>query len=257
MKAEENSTITITFGDAGENHVGMQQLGTKAKTGFSFDDLKRVHDMFKEDYTTEFIELEQFLPENLRNDETKTACVLVVRDGIQCFELDHDEVFASLKKLAWDSKFWSQKHGRVVNKNARHNCCFADFSQVADLESKRGTVHDFKEVPYLDKIRSDMSMILGDRVKSFIAEGNYYYNSKQCGIGYHSDAERKMVIACRFGKEMPLCFHWYQENSRVGTKCSINIKGGDFYIMSEVAVGSKARKIPTLRHSAGCSKYTD
>jgi hypothetical protein len=32
-------TITITFGDRAENHVGMQQLGLAAAEGFSYEDL--------------------------------------------------------------------------------------------------------------------------------------------------------------------------------------------------------------------------
>jgi len=34
-----NQTITITFCDRAENHIGMQQIGSLADTGFSLDDL--------------------------------------------------------------------------------------------------------------------------------------------------------------------------------------------------------------------------
>jgi len=70
--------------------------------------------------------------------------------------------------------------------------------------------------------------------------------------------ERNCVVAFRFGEEMPLCYHWYHNSERVGVKASFVINGGDFYIMSEAAVGAnwKSKKFPTLRHAAGCDKYT-
>ena len=33
---DPKQVITITFGDAAENHLGMEQLGTRANKGFSF-----------------------------------------------------------------------------------------------------------------------------------------------------------------------------------------------------------------------------
>jgi len=33
-------TITITFGDRAENHVGMQKIGQLAENGFSIQDLE-------------------------------------------------------------------------------------------------------------------------------------------------------------------------------------------------------------------------
>jgi hypothetical protein len=255
------STITITFGDAGENHVGMQQLGKKLDRGFTYEELRDVAHVYSQDgdYVTELIDLEALLPEEHRSDRTRGASLLIIRDILPSFELTHEDTFETLRAMKWDSQFWSQKHGRVVNKNARHNFCVGDFSQEADLANKRGTVHDFKDVPCLQKIREDMALMLGDRVGKFIAEGNYYYDSSSCGIGLHGDAERRCVIAFRFGKAMPLCFQWYLQSERVGEKTTLNIRGGDAYIMSDLAVGHdwKLRKVPTLRHAAGCAKYTN
>ena len=259
MEKDYKSTITITFGDAGENHVGMQQLGKKLDKGFTYEDLKQVQDILSGDgdYVTELIDLESFLPVELRTPETKGASILIMRDILPVSGLEHHATFETLKALHWDSKFYSAKHGGVANKKARWNNCFGDFSQVADIPNKKGTVHDFKDVPCLQTIRADMAQLLGDRVSTFIGEGNYYYQASSCGIGYHSDAERRCVIAFRFGKEMSMCFHWYLNSNRVGTKATFTIKGGDGYIMSEMAVGSKVRKTPTLRHAAGCKKYIE
>jgi len=252
--------ITITFGDAGENHVGMQQLGKKLDKGFTYEELKRAHDILTIDgeYECELIELEAYLPEEHRTPKTRGASILIIRDCLSLFELDHHGMFELLKGLRWDSKFWSQKHGRVVNKNARHNFCVGDFSQVADLENKKGTVHDFKDVPELQKIRANMALLMGEKVAKFIAEGNYYYDASSCGISYHGDSERVCVIAFRFGRDMPLCYHWYKNGQRVGEKATFMIRGGDAYVMSDVAVGHNWKKKvePTLRHAAGCAKYT-
>ena len=35
----EYSTITITFGDQSENHVGMQKIGKLAENGFTINEL--------------------------------------------------------------------------------------------------------------------------------------------------------------------------------------------------------------------------
>lgn len=261
MQVDYKSTITITFGDAGENHVGMQQLGKKLEKGFTYEDLKAVQEILSGDgdYETELVDLEALLPEELRTPETKGASILIMRDVLPMFDLDHDATFETLKELTWDSKFYSAKHGGVANKKARWNNCFGDFSQIADIPNKKGTVHNFTDVPCLQIIRSDMALLLGERVSKFIAEGNYYYKADSCGISAHGDAERRCVIAFRFGKEMPICYQWYQNTKKVGTKATFTIRGGDAYIMSDKAVGHDWRKklVPTLRHAAGCKKYTE
>ncbi len=67
-----------------------------------------------------------------------------------------------------------------------------------------------------------------------------------------------MVIGVRFGASMPLCFNWFHRFKHVGEKFTIQLNHGDLYIMSEKAVGQDWKKSSqlTLRHSAGCPKYT-
>ena len=45
----ENSVITLTFGDVGENHKGMQQIGNMVEKGegFNLTDLKQIKKKFK------------------------------------------------------------------------------------------------------------------------------------------------------------------------------------------------------------------
>ena len=45
----QNSVITLTFGDVGENHKGMQMIGQKVDQGdgFNYDDLVQIKERFE------------------------------------------------------------------------------------------------------------------------------------------------------------------------------------------------------------------
>lgn len=95
----------------------------------------------------------------------------------------------------------------------------------------------------------------------FQAEGNLYQDGgvKDTGVGYHGDAERRMVIAIRTGNNtMPLHYQWFYKSRPMGKNFSVDIAPGDLYVMSEKAVGTDWRKknILTLRHASGAVKYT-
>ena len=89
-------------------------------------------------------------------------------------------------------------------------------------------------------------------------EGNYYYDLKKCGIGFHGDTERRKVVGMRLGCDMNLVFKWYINSKSLGERCELNLKHGDMYVMNEKASGFdwKKRSKLTLRHSAGCEKFT-
>ena len=93
---------------------------------------------------------------------------------------------------------------------------------------------------------------------NLIGEGNYYHDIRNCGIGYHGDTERKIVVGCRLGASMPLHYNWYHKRKPVGKNVQIPLHHGDIYIMDAKAVGYdwKSQNIYTLRHATGCSKYT-
>ena len=57
---------------------------------------------------------------------------------------------------------------------------------------------------------------------------------------------------------MPIHYNWYYQGNPIGKNCKLMLNHGDIYIMSEKAVGFdwKSRNKYTLRHSAGCEKYT-
>lgn len=68
--------------------------------------------------------------------------MLVVRAGVDCLlaarKSDKQALFEELVKLDWDSKAFM--YGRVVNKYARHNLCFADEPQDPSYEEGKGRV---------------------------------------------------------------------------------------------------------------------
>lgn len=253
-----NKTFTITFGDQAENHVGMQKLGTMASSGFTLEDIKLAQERFKSSgYKTELI--------NLTNDiikthpDTNSAYLLIVKKGVDCL-LDpinktSDDMFIEHSKLKVDKK--AKMYGRVVNKHARHNLCFDDKSQKPDYENGKGRIVAFNKVPLTKKIRDSLPEYIGDKAIKLCAEGNYYYDITKCGIGYHGDAERRIVVGIRLGESLPICYQWYKNNKRIGSNKKIMLNHGDIYVMSDKTVGTdwKRKSILTLRHAAGANKY--
>lgn len=271
-------TFTITFGDQGENHAGMQKIGSLIDNGFTVKEIKDIKKIFDErGYKTEYYCLNDLLKkEEIKDDEkvdesqriaSDEAGIVVVRNGLDMLlegleneienklENSSDLFFKEQDLLQKDSK--ALMRGRVVNKHARYNLCFSDFSQEADFEKGKGTVVDFKDVKLLNKVRENIRKYFGEKCKNIIAEGNYYYDPSKCGIGYHGDSERKIVIGVRVGKEMPLCFRWYYRSEIVSDRLKIILGHGDVYFSSEKAVGFDWKKSSkyTLRHAAGCDKY--
>ncbi len=242
---ESKSTITLTFSEQVENHVGMQKLGNEVKDGFSIEDLCVMSTKFK---NCELIKLDYLV-----KDEN-VACLLIIRNGINEI-LDNDTssdlLLKEQEQLNVDKQAYMK--GRVVNKIARHNLCFGDQKQDPDYKNKKGTVIGFNQVPVLEELRNKLPNFFGEKARSFFVEGNYYYDIAQCYIGYHGDSERKRVIGARLGTEFPLHFQWYKKCKPIGEKLSINLNHGDIYVMSEKATGNdwKLRNSATLRHAAG------
>jgi len=251
-KKKFEGAITITFGDQAENHVGMQKIGKEAKSGFSVRSLGVAGKYFeKKGYNTKLVNLNESLDEPSADE----AAVLIVRNGVNALGVDADDMLKEQRSLEWDTK--AKMYGRVVNKKARYNLCYSDFSQEPDYEEGKGRIVDFKDLPILSHIRAELGNVL-KKAKNLQAEGNLYYDASACGIGWHSDLERKKVIAIRLGTSIPFHFHWFYKGKPVGERVELSLYHGDLYIMSEKAVGFDGRKrnIYTLRHAAGCKKFT-
>ena len=254
--------VTLTFSEVVENHVGMQKLGTELDEGLSGDDLEKIaqkaREMGKE---CEMINLRDVLPPSSKGDGVEDAKVLIIRNGSG--ELA-DDIFFEQIDLEWDQK--ALMRGKVKNKQARFNLCYADFDQEPDYVSKKGRVVSFDSLEYSSSLREVLHELIsetsigGDEPLSLLAEGNFYYLSEICGIGYHGDAERKIVIGCRFGAPMDITWRWYRRSKMVSASSNFTttLYHGDVYFMSHKATGNdwKKKKIYTLRHSTGCDAYT-
>ncbi len=254
-----NQTFTLTYGECAENHRGMQQLGQIANEGFTKEDIDFAIDKFNGtgNANCHVYELHTHLTKQKNSAEPEEAYVLVVKDGLRKMGVDPDKLFVEQNKLEKDKK--AVMYGRVVNKIARHNLCFDDEGQEPDYDIGKGTVVPFSDVPLTRKLRNKLPKFFGKKAKKMKCEGNYYYDVKTCGVGFHGDEERKRVIGVRLGESIDLHHVWYLNGKRVGDWHTLTLDHGDVYLMSEKAVGNdfKKRKIYTLRHAAGSktSKY--
>ena len=87
-------TITLTFGDAGENHAGMNLVGKIGSigSGFNIDDLLDIKDKFETiGYVCSLINLNELIKFKLLMYElkygivTNNAYILVIKKGIDYF----------------------------------------------------------------------------------------------------------------------------------------------------------------------------
>lgn len=243
-------TYTITFGDQAENHVGMQKIGAGSPRGYTIEELEQIEKRFAPQFVTELVRLDQAV------EDGDPAAVLIIRKGAKAFVRHRGSLLAEQKSILYDRQAYM--YGRVVQKHARHNVCFGSRDQEPLYEEKRGRIVAFENVPFLQQVWQKLPDYFGPLAADLVAEGNYYYDVEKCGISYHGDSERRIVIALRLGAAMPLCYQWYQNGQRVGEKITLNMRHGDMYVMSEKAVGTdwKKRSILTLRHAAGAEKYT-
>lgn len=261
--------ISLTFGDQGENHAGMELIGAIVNKGlgFNLDDLcSIIHKFEDEGYAYELHDLDDLLEdEEIEEKEKKIddAYVCVIRNGMDYFlkkqNKNSSDLLKEMKSFEWDSKYWDTRRNRVLNKIARANVCFGENDREPNYENKKGRIVGYNNVECLNIIKEGLKEVVGDKANDLICEGNRYYDLSKCGIGWHGDSERRKVIAFRLGESMNLCYSWYYRSNRIGKRLNINLNNGDMYIMSEKAVGTdwKKRSQYMLRHSAGVdgSKY--
>jgi hypothetical protein len=246
-----NETYTITFGDCAENHKNMQLIGKIHDKGFDRDDLIKFKKWFRRKrFVVELYNLKKILPDELIN-EAENAHILIIRNGLNAF-VNPNDFHNEQTHLEKDKK--ALMYGRVVNKYARHNLCFADETQEPNYEEGKGRIFAFDDLPLLNKVRNKLFKLTGDKL---VAEGNYYYDLKRCGIGYHGDMERRKVIAVRTGATFPICYNWFYKGIPIGENIKFNLNHGDIYFMSDKATGNdwKKKNIMTLRHAAGVDKF--
>lgn len=272
------SIVTLTLGDQAENHAGMQKLGELVEygQGFHLEDLEDIKIKLEElGLECELVPLDLIqtppsLAPSLAPSPSKSeiildpepAYVLIIRNGVNQIlasgGFTQEDMFQEQLNLELDKHAWMR--GRVVNKHARWNVCFDDVGQEPDYDSKKGRIVAYGDIPITQHLITQIPAYFGKKAENLKGEGNYYYDKKKCGIGFHGDSERRKVIGIRLGlgESTPLHFQWFRQSEPVGERIVLNLNGGDMYIMSEKAVGQdwKKKKIYTLRHATGCKKYT-
>jgi hypothetical protein len=247
-------TITVTFCDRGENHVGNQQIGALAPEGFTYSDLEKIQAYLAEqNISTELYNLKNTLSMEYQDID---AGLLIIRKGINLFVTDERDIFDELRTLTYDKH--AKMYGRVVNKRARHNLVFADFDQEADYEMGKGTIVNYSHLPYLSHVRNYLPKLsdqpsIQQKLTNLVGEANHYYDIQKTYIGPHGDLERRIVVGLRLGASFPLYYWWYLNNKRISPRMDFSLNGGDIYFMAEKTCGfdSKKKKIPVLRHAAG------
>jgi alkylated DNA repair dioxygenase AlkB len=277
IKTCAKGVYTITFGDVAENGIGMEQLGQMYGRGLTVQELVDAQAMFdKLGLVTELVDLTQAVTDedldHLRSDEGKPkaikkksflpksmteveAALLIVRNGVSAFIKDDaaNLLKEEQQQIAYDTRKLNQ-YKKEVNSIARHNVCFDDFDQDINLSQGQGTVVDFSHLPLLSKIRNGLKDYIPTLADIELkAEGNYYYNRSQCGIGWHGDKERRIVIAVRLGESMDINYQWWYGHTQAGKRVNVILNHGDIYFMSDKAVGydtGSPSKL-TLRHCAG------
>lgn len=250
------STITLTFGDSAENHVGMEKIGTMVPKGqgFQIEELETIMD------TLSLPSVSCHLYMLDRPTIKEEAAVLVIHNAVNAILAPlgktKEDLFQEQAKLDQDKK--ALMYGRVVNKNARWNLCFDDIGHQPSYEEGLGRVVPYTDVPLTNYLRQSIARYFGAKASGLKCEGNYYYDTKVCGIGFHGDSERRKVIGVRLGASLPMHWQWFYKGEPVEERFVIPLDGGDLYIMSEKAVGTdwKMKTIPTLRHATGSAKFT-
>ena len=247
--------IALTFGDAGENHVGMEMVGKLGKigSGFTVDELMLAEDNLRD------IGIDANYHSFDFNGET--AGVLIIRNFLEMEE--HNKLLEEMDSFEWDTKYWDRRRKKVLNKRARSNVVLLDgIAQEPEYENGKGRIIDgdsletFSEVK--KSIRDHIEFATNtDKAQNLICEGNRYNDLKKCGIGYHGDAERRKVIALSLGGSSIMRWQWFHYSKPLGNGYEFTLNGGDIYIMSEKAVGYdwKMRSKFTLRHAAGAKNY--
>ena len=138
----------------------MEIIGQAASEGVSVAQLQSMCTELKsKGVAAEVIDLT-----TLVSQQVPEAAILVVRGGVNALcrgdAAAEATILAELQSMPKDTTIYSRKHGRVVNKIARHNNCIADFDQAADIANGKGTVVNFCNHPQINLLRSEITELL-------------------------------------------------------------------------------------------------
>lgn len=262
----------ITFGETSILHVGGAELSSGRRSrGFSVKELQAIAARINRGNPptqeapsgevvvhAEIVDLSVLLPETVRANNS--AAVLVIRNGVHYMKGDANALYAEQKNIPYDRLYFDARRQKTLNKRARFNVVFGDVGQTASADYRSYTVHAFDQLPHLNILRDTLPTYLGEDARALNAEGNHYY-ADGSGIGFHGDAERKIVVCVSLGRSTTLRYHWRKpggsdHESDVGP-IDIQVNHGDIYVMSEKATGYDWRMTSKYRvvHAAGAAQY--
>lgn len=266
--------IAITCGDAGENHQGMEMVGSLGSqgSGFTVQDLTKIKQYLATlNKQADLIDLSNTMAIG-PDKQKKEAAVLILRNYLD--ETEINQLYQELTSVPWDNKYWDTRRQKVLNKRARENLLFLKgVSQEADYPNKKGRIVDINSLSKFDEILTQLFDIINQetdgKAQHLIAEGNRYFKKKMIdsklknvknGIGWHGDAERRKVIClCIGGVQYPMHWQWFYKHKPLNLNpYKVALNSGDVYIMSEEAVGQRWKNSSeyTMRHSAGDVSFT-
>ena len=254
-----NPTWSLTVGNGGENHTGVEFLGKLRKAGEGWD-LDRLlyakgilENVFGKTVNLYNLNKECLEGVNIPGNHPKDAYLMVVRDFLT--PEVHEAFKAEMKSYEWDRKYWDTRRSKVLNKLARANVCYGKKGRKANYEARQGTIIGYDESPLVGNLLQVVEILMKD--KDLIVEGNQYDDVAKNGIGPHGDTERVCVACLRVGASMPMKFGMFWDCKVRGKPFETIINGGDLYFMSEKAVGAewKCRSKWIWRHCAGAPKY--
>ena len=259
-KKKMKTTWSLTIGNGGENHTGMEFLGKRRQRGegWDIDRLLAAKDILENIFgkKVEVFNLNELclgeveIPEQKR---PKDAYLMVVRNFLT--KEVHENFKKELSSYEWDRKYFDTRRQKVLNKHARANVCYGKTGRASDFENKKGTIIGFDQSPLVERLLRVVEILMND--KDLIVEGNQYDDVDKNGIGPHGDTERVLVACLRVGEAMTMKFGMFNDCLMKGKSFKTIINGGDLYFMSEEAVGAewKHRSKWTWRHAAGAKKY--
>ena len=263
-KKSESTTLkptwSLTVGNGGENHTGMEFLGNLRKKGqgWDLDRLLYAKDILESifDKQVELFNLNEECLEGVSIPEAskpKDAYLMVVRNFLS--KNVHKNMIKELGSYEWDRKYWDTRRQKVLNKLARANVCYGEEGRAANYKEGKGTIIGFDKSPLVGNLLKVVEILMQD--KGLIVEGNQYDDASKNGIGPHGDTERVCVSCLRVGESMPMKFGMFWNCKLRGKPFETVINGGDLYFMSEEAVGAewKSRSKWIWRHCAGAPKY--
>jgi hypothetical protein len=258
-------TFTITFGDLADNDYNEAgKIGKKAIYGLNYNDLAHTKEAFEnKGCACEILDVTSAL-DSCRDSLSlmiPKAHLLVVRNGanviLKQIGKDSKTIGQELRNLKWEKQTFNKDKNKFAQRKSHHHLCFGDEDREPDLKNGKTSVVNFNQIPCINYIRSQLSAFAGQKADMLVAEGNRYTDVLESGIGFHTDKERKIVIAIRSGTRMALCYHWFHNCQPIGKSIIVYLNDGDMYFMSENAVGSGFKRDSKLilKHAAGCPKY--